>query len=273
MSQDRPRHSDPSEPSLGEPSPFGRNSSARRRSAAGGSSPPMMNRHLQSDIELIEDELLALFAMVEEMIDKAVRSFTDRRRGVDPGQLVAEVLASDVFVDRREVGLENECLKVLALHQPRAGDLRRITAVLKINNDIERVGDLAVNVAERASDLLESPEFSIPPAMVEMADLAGQMLRRVLDAFVQEDVPAAREVMRLDDRVDALYVDVVDQMSELMRSDPAAVSPGLSCISASKHLERMADLATNVAEDLIYMIEGTIVRHQNRGLRTEDIAG
>jgi len=222
--------------------------------------------HFERDMARINEDLLALFGLVEEMIDKSVRCLIDRRRGVVPERLAEEVFAADTVVDDREVRLEDDCLKILALHQPLAGDLRRVTTVLKINNDMERVGDLAVNIAERARDLMEFPTFVIPPAMQQMAESTTEMLRRVLSAFVHEDVTEATEILILDHHVDRLYVEVVREMAEQMRSDPAIVTPALHCVTASKHLERMADMATNIAEDLIYMIRGRIVRHRHKTL-------
>lgn len=217
-----------------------------------------MTRHLQRDINRVQSEMLSLSSMVERMIEKAILALHERS-----DSLAQEVIDSDNVVDQREVQLEDECLKLLALHQPVAVDLRRIAAVLKINNDLERIADLAVNVAERVRSLITFPQFPVPDDVRLMASLATRMVRNALDAFVELDSKAARRVMRSDAELDSLNVAVIEQLIATMQKDPAMVPPGLHCFSAARHIERIGDHATNIAEDVVYLVEGEIVRHQH----------
>ena len=220
-----------------------------------------MTKHLQRDMDSIHGEILALSAMVEEAIDKAGRALRDRRL-----DLAAEVVHDDEEIDRREVHVEEECLKILALHQPVAVDLRRIATVLKANNDLERIADLAVNIAERAQRLSEYPEIPIPTKLERMIDLASLMVRNALDSFVNLDSQAARRICILDDEVDRYNRDVIDELHELMEQRPELIRPALHLFSASRHVERIADHATNIAEDVIYLVEGEIARHKHDGI-------
>lgn len=196
--------------------------------------------------------------IVEEMIDKAAQSLKGNCR-----ELAAEVAEADKIVDRREVHIEEECLKMLALHQPVAVDLRRIATVMKVNNDLERIADLAVNIAERAASIDEHDRFPIPAKMQRMVSLATQMVRGALDAFVNLDAESARRLMLLDDEVDQLNFEIINELQTLMQSSSDLVAPALHCFSASRHIERIADHATNIAEDVIYLVEGDIVRHKH----------
>lgn len=217
-----------------------------------------MTKHLQRDLEAVYNDLLSLSTVVEEMIDQAALALIERRY-----DLAANVIEADKSVDRREVRIEEECLKILALHQPVAIDLRRIASVIKINNDLERIADLAVNVAERSLSLDKYLQFPVPRKMSRMVSLATQMVRGSLDAFVNLDTAAAKRIMSLDDTIDQLNVEVIEELQELMQSEPTMVVPALHCFSASRHLERIGDHATNIAEDVIYLVAGDIVRHQH----------
>jgi phosphate transport system protein len=216
-----------------------------------------MSRHLQRDMDRMHREILSLGAAVEDMIEKATAALCERSNS-----LAEEVVASDTSIDQQEVHIEEECLKLLALHQPVAVDLRRIAAVLKINNDLERIADLAVNVAERARSINGYQDFPIPDEMRTMANMAVRMVRNALDAFVHLDAESARTVLRMDSDVDALNVEVIELLSRIMQSTPAQVPPAMHCFSASRHIERIGDHATNIAEDVVYLVEGEIVRHQ-----------
>jgi phosphate transport system protein len=152
---------------------------------------------------------------------------------------------------------------MLALHQPVATDLRRLTTMMKINNDLERMADLACNVAERACNLTEVPEFPIPHLIHEMVEKTTAMVRDGLNAFVNLNVDLAYQVIGRDDAVDAMNVKVIDELSDLMQQHPEWVPSALHCFSAARHLERIADHATNVAEDVVYMVGGVIVRHRH----------
>ena len=216
-----------------------------------------MTRHLHRDLEALEQELLAMAARVDEMLALAARALAERR-----GDLAATAMQADVDVDQQEVHIEEECLKILALHQPVAIDLRRVTAVLKINNDLERIADLAVNVAERAARLATHPEFTTPPAVGRMVELATSMVRDAIDAFVRLDVRRARHIIARDAEVDAMYHHLLDDMYAVMVKDPKLIKAALHCYGIGRGVERIADHATNIAEDVVYLVEGEIARHK-----------
>lgn len=216
-----------------------------------------MSRHLMHDLEQAYHHLLTISGQVEEMIDTAVKSLVEHRR-----DLADQVIGRDREIDQQEVRIEEECLKMLALHQPVAADLRRITTMMKINNDLERMADLACNIAERGHSLAPIPDFPIPEMIGEMVSLATRMVHDGLDAFVNADIGLAYGVIGRDDAVDNLNVQVIDQITALMTSNSHWIEPGLHCFSAARHLERIADHATNIAEDVVYMVNGVIVRHR-----------
>ncbi len=220
-----------------------------------------MSKHLQRDLENVQREILALSAMVEETIDKASRALCERR-----ADLAAQVLRGDDEIDRREVRIEEECLKMLALHQPVAVDLRRIAAVIKINSDLERIADLAHNIAERAEFLATQPAFPIPAKLNRMVEMATMMVRNAIDVFVNLDPRAARQVCALDEQVDQLNREIIEELYDLMRSRAEMVAAAMHCFSAVRHVERIADHATNIAEDVIYLVEGEIARHRHDGV-------
>jgi len=215
-----------------------------------------MSKHLQRGLDDLREEVLALFGVVEQMIDMAVRSLVERRP-----DLAHRVIQADATVDRREVKLEEECLKLMALHQPVAGDLRVVISVVKINSELERMADLACNIAERAVALDMYPLFTVPDELNDMVRESNSMVRRALDAFVTGDAVRARQVIRDDDIVDALNRIIIDQLQELMQESPEYVIPAVHCFSASRNIECVADLATSLAEDVVYLVEGEIVRH------------
>lgn len=217
-----------------------------------------MSKHLQRGLVELREELLSLFGVVEQMIDLAVRSLVERRP-----DFATRVIASDKSVDEREVKLEEECLKLLALHQPVATDLREVISIVKINSEIEQMADLACNIAERAVALDHYPLFTVPEELNDMVHESISMVRRALDAFVSGNAQKAREVIRDDDVVDALNRIIIEQLQELMQESSEHIIPAVHCFSASRNIERVADLATNLAEDTIYLIEGEIVRHKH----------
>lgn len=216
-----------------------------------------MTRHLHRDLEALEQELLAMSARVDEMLSLSCRALRERR-----GDLAAAAMQADVDVDQQEVHIEEECLKILALHQPVAIDLRRVTAVLKINNDLERIADLAVNIAERSARLATHPDFTTPPAVSKMAELAASMVRDAIDAFVRLDARRARDIIARDAEVDAMYHKLLDELYGVMLSDPRQIKAALHCHGAGRSIERLADHATNIAEDVVYLVEGEIARHK-----------
>jgi phosphate transport system protein len=223
-----------------------------------------MAKHLQRDLDTLQRDILALAASVEEAVHKAIRALQGR-----DAPLAREVIAGDQAIDQEENQVEEECLKMLALHQPVAVDLRRITAALKINTDLERMGDLAEDIAERALELAQPPFIPIPDRLQRMTDLTASMVRQSLDAFVNLDVRLARWAYRLDDEVDRLNHDIIEELIATMEQKPELVKPALSLFSATRHLERIADHATNIAEDVIYLVEGEIVRHRPAALKVE----
>ncbi|MCL4161600.1 UNVERIFIED_CONTAM: hypothetical protein GTU68_064423 [Idotea baltica] len=201
---------------------------------------------------------MALFGIVEQMIDKAVRALCEQKV-----ELADEVIATDHDVNQTEVEIEEDCLKILALHQPVAADLRRVASVFKINSDIERIADLACNIAERARCMHQHPYFPIPDELPVMAKQACKMVRMALDSFVEGDVRLAKKVIQMDAAVDGANLSVIEELQELMKQDSGLVEAALHCFSASRHLERIADHAENIAEDVIYFVDGEIIRHRH----------
>ncbi len=216
-----------------------------------------MSKHIRREIATLKKEILALGAAVEEILYKAMKSLEKRDKA-----LAEQVMEEDTVIDQMEVEIEEDCLKVLALHQPVAIDLRLIIAILKINNDLERVGDLAVNIAERAAFLATREKIDIPLDFMKMADIARDMLKKSLDALVSEDSALAHKVCGMDDAVDAINREMYILIQDEIRKDPSKMESLIHLLSVSRHLERVADLATNIAEDVIYMIDGEIVRHK-----------
>jgi phosphate transport system protein len=224
-----------------------------------------MSKHLERDLDNLQRDLLQLAASVEEAIHKAIHALQDR-----DAVLAEEVIEGDKQIDSDENHVEEECLKILALHQPVAVDLRRIAAVLKINAELERMADLAEDIAERAERLAELPEIPTSSKLQRMTDLTVSMVRQSLDAFVHLDARLARTVCRLDDEVDRYNSAIIDELIRVMKSAPDMVEPGLSWFSAVRHLERIADHATNVAEDVVYLVEGEIIRHRPAAVEVEE---
>jgi len=206
-----------------------------------------------------------LGADVEENVHKAVQSLRKR-----DSSLAEEIIAADYYIDRREVGLEEECLKILALHQPVAIDLRFVIAVLKINNDLERIGDLAVNIAEQAVFLTSEPPIDIPFDFAGMSDKTKIMLKNSLDALVNMDPKLARAVCAADDEVDAINRKMYGQVQDGIRKKIEQMESLIHYLGVARHLERIADHATNIAEDVIYMVDGEIVRHKTEDFRQKD---
>ena len=214
--------------------------------------------HLQRDLEALEQNLLNQSSVVEQMVFRACQSLRELRTDI-----VDEVLASEETVNYREVEIEEECLKILALHQPVAVDLRRVATVLKINGDLERIADLAVNIGERTHSLTTFPDFQMPANLDKMAEAAISMVRDAIDAFVRLDVELARDVCIRDDRVDSLHRQVISDVQALIEDNPSDIAPAFHFYSASRHVERIADHATNIAEDVIYLVDGEIARHKH----------
>jgi phosphate transport system regulatory protein PhoU len=216
-----------------------------------------MSMHLQQEIEHLKGKLLTLVATAKGAVEKAVKSVDER-----DAALAQAVVDGDFEIDRAEVNLEEDCLKILALYQPVATNLRVIVSVMKMNNDIERIGDLAVNIAERALFLCGEAPVEAPSDLAKMRAKALAMLTRSLDALVRLDTKCAREVRAADDEVDDINRQLFREFAAAVRRNPDHVESLLSYLSVGRHLERIADYATNIAEDVIYLMEGEIVRHK-----------
>jgi phosphate transport system protein len=224
-----------------------------------------MSKHLERDLENLQQDLLALAGSVEEAIHKATRALQERE-----APLAHEVIEGDNIIDAEENRVEDEGLKMLALHQPVAVDLRRIVSALKINTELERMADLAEDIAERAIVLARLPEVPVSGQLQRMTDVTSAMVRQSLDAFVNLDARLARVVCRLDDEVDRFNTEIIEELIETMQKSPELVEPGLSMFSAVRHLERIADHATNIAEDVVYLVEGEIIRHRPAAVEVDD---
>ncbi|MBT3923834.1 MAG: phosphate signaling complex protein PhoU [Nitrospina sp.] len=218
--------------------------------------------HLEKAIDELKRLILSLGTDVEESARLAVQSLTQR-----DSDLAKRVIEADYEIDQREVYVEEECLKILALHQPVANDLRLIIAILKINNDLERIGDLSVNIAERAVYLSTEAKVELPFDLQNMAKKVRSMLKRSLDSLVNRDEKLARKVCEDDDAVDDLNREMYGCVAQAIKKDSNNLNSYIQLLSASRYLERMADHATNIAEDVIYLVTGEIIRH---GSKTEE---
>ncbi len=217
----------------------------------------MISRHLDRSMEKLKKMILELSAAVEQDVQMAVQAVSERNP-----RLAQLVIDSDNDIDKLEVDIEEECLQILALHQPVAIDLRFVVSVLKINNDLERVGDEAVNIAERAQYLAQSQVFEIPFDFTIMLEKSKLMLQHALDALMNMDAALAHQVGAQDDEIDELNRQMYTYVQDSIRAQPEHVEALIHLLSVSRHLERIADYATNIAEDVVYMIEGEIIRHK-----------
>ena len=217
---------------------------------------------LHHEMDRLKKSILTLGAAVEDGLRQAVKALQEKDE-----KIAQTVIESDHEIDTMEVDLEEECLKLLALHQPVATDLRFIVAVLKINNDLERIGDLAVNIAERARFLAYKPPVTVSLDFSSMADAVQKMLKKSLDALVNMDEKLACEVIDTDDQVDSMNRNMYQQIQKAVADKPDQIESLIHLLSTSRHLERIADQTTNIAEDVIYMIQGKIVRHKTEDYR------
>lgn len=216
-----------------------------------------MTKHIERQIENLKERILRLGTLVEEAISKSITALINRDTS-----LAQRVIANDSEIDAMEVEVEEECLKMLALYQPVAADLRFVVAALKINNDLERMGDLARNIAKRVTQLEGGDPYDLPPEIRTMATQAQEMVRQCLDAVVKRDPTLARQVREEDDIVDEARQRIQRRVLQGIKDQPENVENLLRINSVSKHIERIADMATNIAEDVVYMVEGDIVRHR-----------
>lgn len=215
-----------------------------------------MSKHLQHEIDKLKRRILELGTLVEESVYRAIHSFADR-----DAALARKIIDSDEAIDQMEVDIEEDCQKILALHQPVAHDLRFIIAVLKINTELERIGDATVNIAERTLFLASVPRVDTPYDFPGMAQRAQAMLHKSLDALVNLDVLAASEVIAADDEVDEINRAMYVSTEKCIRQDPESAYSYIHLLGVSRYIERIADHASNIAEDVIYLVEGRIVRH------------
>lgn len=221
-----------------------------------------MTKHFITEIDHLKELTLALSAEVEDSVRLAVKSLDDRNP-----ELGQQVIDYDRTIDEKEVHLEEECLKILALYQPVAVDLRYVVAVLKLNNDLERIGDLSVNIAERAIFLASRDPVPVPIDFTDMVDKSRAMLKQALDAMVNMDVRVAHQVCAADDEVDAMNREVFVKVQDGIRAHTEHLESLIHLLSVARHLERIADHATNIAEDVIYLVDGVIVRHRAEDYR------
>jgi phosphate transport system protein len=224
-----------------------------------------MVKHLERDLGNLQHDITDLARAVEQAVQKAAQSLRSRDT-----KLAQEVIDGDNPIDQGENLIEEECLKMLAVHQPVAIDLRRIIAAMMINVHLERMADLAEEIAERAIVLTRVPTLPLSDRLERMADLTTVMVRQGLESFVNLDTRLARAVCRLDDEVDRYNREIIAELVEAMRRQPEQVEAGVSLFSATRHLEGIADHATNIAEHVIYLVEGEIVRHHPEAVRLKE---
>lgn len=217
-----------------------------------------MERHLDLELRYLRDKLLLMGGSVELQLQNVVKALTKRR-----SDLAIRVIENDMSVNKLDVEIDETCLRLLALHQPTAGDLRFITTAMKISTELERISDLAENIAERAIELNQEPQLKPYIDIPRMSDWAIQMLRECLDAFMTRNAELARKVCRDDDYVDDLTEQLFRELVSFMLEDPGTITRATRLTFIGKYYERIADHATNVGELVVYMVEGKIIRHMN----------
>jgi phosphate transport system protein len=213
-------------------------------------------RHFQEELERLQSRLLEMGGLAEERVRRAVDALRSR-----DARETEHVLTGDEPINELHIEIDSRCFTLLALHQPMAADLRAIVAAVKINTDLERVGDLAVNIAEAAKRYTRHPPVKKLIDIPQMAEIAQAMLRDALDAFVRRDTGLAQHVLNEDDKLDSLKSQIFRELLTYMLQDPGTIEPALDLILISRHLERIGDHATNVAEDVIFMVSARDVRH------------
>lgn len=216
----------------------------------------MIRKHFSRELEKIKKEILSLGAKVEEQVRMAIQAVE-----TNDAELAKQIIKSDFNIDEMEVEIEEDCLKILALHQPVAVDLRFLIAVIKINNDLERIGDQAVNIAERVDVIAKRDLSEFFFDYTAMGEKVQDMLKMSLDALINMDYDMAYSVVIRDDEVDQIKVDAYDRIKQAMSKHPDKIGYLINLLLISRHLERLADHTTNIAEEVIYLIEGEIVRH------------
>jgi phosphate transport system protein len=219
---------------------------------------PFERHHFEEELQALKNRLLNMGALVEERVHDATNALIERRPDT-----AERIIASDQDVNDLQIEIDERCLRLLALQQPMASDLRLITAAMKINADLERIGDQAVNIAEQAVRILAHPPLKPLIDLPRMAEIAQKMTRESLDAFVRKDAKLARAILARDDEVDQMKDQVFRVLLTYMMADPGTIERALGLILVSRHLERIADHATNIAEDVIFVVEAKDVRHHH----------
>jgi phosphate transport system protein len=217
----------------------------------------MERHHFQQELGALKERLLAMGGLAEDRVRTAMQGLVER-----DAHLIDDALNGDVPVNTLHIEIDDLCLKLLALHSPMAADLRGIMAAIKINSDLERVGDMAVNIAEAARRYASHPPVKKLIDIPRMASTAQTMLRDALDSYVRGDMQLAQRVLDEDDTLDGLKTQVFRELLTFMLQDPATIEPALDLLLISRHLERVGDHATNIAEDVIFMVSGRDVRHR-----------
>ena len=217
-----------------------------------------MTVHLQRDLDSLKKDIVHLGSLVQNSTQSVVEFL-----GTKSEQQLQDVLEYEDRINELEVDIEEHCLKVLALHQPVAIDLRFIIVIMKVNNDLERMGDQAVNISQRVKSLMDGPKLPISLPIDEMTNAVQKMVSLSLEALVSQDPAIAREVVDMDDIVDDLNAQTYDLIRETIQADPSLVTSAMSMATISSNLERIGDLCTNIAEEVIFMVEGQVIRHQN----------
>lgn len=213
---------------------------------------------LEEEISKLKKMLFEMATSVEEMIAKSIKALKDRNM-----IMAEEVIKSDAKINEMEIDIDNQCIRILALYHPEAEDLRTVSMIMKINNDLERIGDHAVNIAEKTIYLADKPPVKPLIDIPRMADKAIQMLQESLDAFVNKDAQLAIEVCKRDDEVDSLEPQIVRELVTYMIGDPQTIDRSLNLILIAREIERVADLATNIAEDTYYIVSGKSLKHHS----------
>jgi phosphate transport system protein len=219
-----------------------------------------MERHFDQDLQQLKERLLKMGSLAETMIHIAIKGLVDRK-----GEGAQEVYRHEDEVNALQLEVDDRCLKMIALHQPAASDLRFITAAMKINADLERIADQAVNISQTTEYLLQEPALKPLIDVPKMAEIAKKMLKDALDSFVEHDENLARSVLARDDQVDDLKSQLFRELLTYMISDPSTIKRGIDLILISRNLERIADHATNIAEDVIFVVVGKDIRHGSEG--------
>jgi len=212
--------------------------------------------HFQEELEQLKTRLLEMGGLAEDRVRSSVQGLVER-----DGALIDRVISGDAPINNLHIEIDGRCFRLLALHQPMAVDLRAIVSAVKINTDLERVGDLAINIAEAVRRYMRHPPVKELIDIPRMADIAQEMLRDALDAYVRRDIELAHHVLNEDDALDSLKTQVFRELLTYMLQDPSKIEPSLDLILISRHLERIGDHATNVAEDVIFMVSAKDVRH------------